>query len=185
MNVAITDTTDEAYLVKCCKDNNPAAQKVLYSKYAEDMMLLCLRYITNQEDAKEALMDGFLSFFRNIGGFTYQGAGSVKAWLKKIVVNQCLMHLRKRQPFYQSGKEVEEYEDKDTGEDVLDHLSAKELLQLIHTLPEGYRAVFNLYVFEDMNHREIGELLNISEQTSKSQLHRAKALLKKKIGLPN
>ena len=172
---------DEVWLVKCCKDNNPAAQKVLYNKYVESMMILCLRYIVDPEDAKEVLMDGFLNFFRHINGFTYQGEGSVKAWLKKIVVNQCLMHLRKRRSLFISGKEAEHFENVDNGENIFNYLNAKEIMSMIHSLPDGYRTVFNLYFFEGLNHREIGEMLNISENTSKSQLHRARAILKEKI----
>lgn len=164
-----------------CKNNEPIAQRTLYNMYVGDMMVLCLRYIDNAEDAKEVLMDAFLSFFRNIGSFTYLGSGSVKAWLKKIVVNQCLMHLRKQKPVFDTGKEITEYADKETDEDMLGHLAVKEILKLLHELPDGYRMVFNLYVFEGKNHREISELLNISENTSKSQLHRARAMLKEKI----
>ncbi len=180
-----TNTTDEAYLVNCCKNNEPIAQKTLYNKYVGDMMVLCLRYIANPEDAKEVLMDAFLGFFRNIGSFTYQGSGSVKAWLKKIVVNQCLMHLRKQKPMFDTTKEVTDYADKENDEDVLGQLAAKEILKLLHELPDGYRTIFNLYVFEGKNHREISELLGISENTSKSQLHRARAMLKEKIGQIN
>ncbi len=171
---------DEALLVKCCKDNNAAAQKMLYDKYVAAMMMTCLRYVIDQEDAKEVLMDGFYSFFKNINGFTYQGEGSVKAWLKKIVVNQCLMHLRKRKPVFIS-KEADQYENADTSENIFDYMNAKEIMKMIHSLPDGYRTVFNLYFFEGMNHREIGDVLNISENTSKSQLHRARAILKEKI----
>ena len=175
------DTNDEAYLVKCCKNSDPVAQKILYNKYVEGMMVLCLRYIVNPEDAKEVLMDSFFKFFRNMDGFTYQGEGSVRAWLKKITVNQCLMHLRKQHPVFISAKESRQYEDAESSEDILGHLAAKEILKLVHTLPDGYRMVFNLYVFEGMGHKEIGDMLGISENTSKSQLHRARAMLKEKI----
>lgn len=144
-------------------------------------MILCLRYVVNQEDAKEVLMDGFLNFFKHIKTFTYQGEGSVRAWLKKIVVNQCLMHLRKRQPFFIQAKELEHYDTAGADDDVLARLGAKEIIMLVHGLPDGYRAVFNLYVFEGKNHREIGELLAISENTSKSQLHRARTMLREKL----
>ena len=171
---------DEALLVDYCKDNNAAAQKIFYNKYVESMMILCLRYVVNSEDAKEVLMDSFFNFFKNISGFTWQGEGSVKAWLKKIVVNQCLMHLRKRRSLLITGRE-DQFEYADGGENALDYLNAKEIMNMIHALPDGYRTVFNLYFFEGKNHREIGELLDISENTSKSQLHRARALLKEKI----
>lgn len=167
--------------MKSCKDNNPAGQKALYDKYVEAMMILCLRYVTDHEDAKEVLMDGFLNCFKHIGGFTHLGEGSLRAWLKKIMVNQCLMHLRKRRPFLASGKEIEQYDNRESGENVFDQMNAKEIMVMIHTLPDGYRTIFNLYFFEGMNHKEISELLGISEGTSKSQLHRARATLQEKI----
>lgn len=163
-----------------CKNNEPAAQRALYDRYVEDIMILCLRYIANTEEAKEAMMDGFLSFFKNIGGFEYRGAGSAKAWLKKITVNHCLMRLRKNVPHHQELVEgISEPAIEDS--EIFGSMAAKEILELLQSLPEGYRTVFNLYVFEDMGHKEIGELLGISENTSKSQLHRARALMKTKL----
>jgi RNA polymerase sigma-70 factor (ECF subfamily) len=144
------------------------------------MMILCLRYIPQHEEAKEVLMDGFLSFFRHMDSFTYRGEGSVKAWLKRIMVNNCLMHLRKRNTAIIS-IDAMHYEDHATPEDALGNMAAKEIMKLLHELPDVYRTVFNLYVFEDMGHKEIAELMGISENTSKSQLHRARALLKKQI----
>lgn len=173
--------TDEEYLVKGCQENNPAAQKMLYNKYVEPMMILCLRYLVNQEEAKEAMMDGFYSSFKNIRGFNYLGPGSLKAWLKKIMINQCLMHLRKRQAFYVTGKDMEYYEDTAVAPDTYESLTAKEIMKLVHALPDGYRTVFNLYCFEGKNHREIAELLGVSENTSKSQLHKAREILKKQV----
>ena len=181
MKAELLNSMDEARLVKCCKDNNAAAQKILYTKYVEGMMILCLRYIANHEDAKEVLMDGFLSFFKNIGGFKWQGEGSVSAWLKKIIVNQCLLHLRKRHQLFTAQNETEHFEHAAYPENILAHINAKEIMGMIHALPDGCRTVFNLYVFEGLNHREIGALLDISESTSKSQLHRARALLKETI----
>ncbi len=172
---------DEALLVNSCKNNEFTAQHILYNKYAGDMMSVCKKYVDNHEDAREVLMDGFLSFFRNIGNFTYHGVGSVKAWLKKIVVNQCLMHLRKRKAVGGSEPATVEYEDKESHDNVLDKMRAKEIMKLLSELPDGYRMVFTLYVFEGMNHKQISDILNISENTSKSQLHRARALLKERI----
>jgi RNA polymerase sigma factor (sigma-70 family) len=181
LKIEVLNIADEQYLVRCCQDNNPSAQKMLYNKYVSGMMLLCLRYIVDQEDAKEVLMDSFYNFYKHIGSFEYKGEGSVSAWLKKIVINQCLMHLRKRQPFFAHAKEIEQYDISDDGEDALSQLSVKEIIAVVHSLPDGYRAVFNLYVFEGKNHKEIGELLEISENTSKSQLHRARTMLKEKL----
>ena len=180
MKIAL-NSIDEAALVNRCKENDPAAQKILYDRYVEILMILSLRYVINHEDAKEVVMDGFLNCFKHINGFTYLGEGSLKAWLKKIVVNQCLMHLRKRKPIVASGKETEHFDVADNNENALDYLNAKEIMKLVHTLPDGYRTIFNLYFFEGMNHKEISELLTISEGTSKSQLHRARNFLKEKI----
>ena len=181
MKEEVLNSADEQHLVKCCQNNSPSAQKVLYNRYVESMMILCLRYIVNHEDAKEVLLDGFMNCFKHIGSFTYQGEGSVKAWLKKIVVNQCLMYLRKKQPFFIQAKEGEHYDSSGSDDDVLGSLGVKEIIKLVHSLPDGYRAVFNLYVFEGKNHREIGEMLSISENTSKSQLHRARTMLKEQL----
>jgi RNA polymerase sigma factor (sigma-70 family) len=173
--------TDEEYLVRGCQDNDPATQKILYNKYVEQMMILCLRYLTDQEDAKEVLMDGFYSAFRNINSFTYQGEGSLKAWLKKIMVNQCLMHLRKRRAVFVS-TDIGHYEEVAvSASDTFGTLNVKEIMKLIQSLPDGYRTVFNLYCFEGKNHKEIAELLDVSESTSKTQLYKAREILKKQI----
>src|ERR1700761_7234751 len=138
----MVNSTTELHLVKGCKDNDPAAQKRIYSLYAADMMLLCIRYVVHAEDAKEVMMDGFFSFFKNIGSFSYQGDGSVKAWLKKIMINQCLMHLRKKQPFIIAVENMEVHEDKWQDNPIEAALHTKELLHMINTLPDGYRIVF-------------------------------------------
>jgi RNA polymerase sigma-70 factor, ECF subfamily len=170
----------EEKLVWQCKTNSAAAQKQLFAHYAEDMMLLCLRYVPQHEDAREVLMDGFLGFFNGIGSFVYRGEGSAKAWLKKIMVGHCLDFLRKKNPVFIPVTDTH-IAGQSEWEGPVDQLSAKEILTMIHALPDGYRMVFNLYVFEGMSHKEIGAELGISESTSKSQLHRARALLKEKI----
>lgn len=172
---------DEAALVQYCKDNNAQAQKMLFTTYVGRMMILCLRYISNQEDAREVMMDGFIVCFKNIGGFTYMGTGSLQAWLSKIMVNQCLMRLRKRQMSFLTHDESIEAEMQDGRADVIDNLNAKEIIKMIHEMPDGCKTIFNLYVFEKLSHRAIAALLDISESTSKSQLHRARTLLKEKI----
>lgn len=163
-----------------CRDRNTAAQHALFRRYVDGMMVVCLRYLENAEDAREAMMDGFLAFFTNLGGFTYRGAGSVQAWLRRIMVNECLMRLRKRGVLNGGWAQVDE-EEPDGGASMDARLSAREIMQMIHGLPDGCRVVFNLYVFEDMGHAEIGRLLGITESTSKTQLRRARVLLKEKI----
>ncbi len=168
----------EAHLIESCVAGHRAAQKALYDRYCDEMLVLCLRYIANGEDAREVLMDGFLNCFRSIGSFQYVGDGSFRAWLKKIMVNCCLMRLRKRTP---AADEIDDASAVGVDDGVLARMSAKEILARIQALPAGYRTVFNLYFFEDCTHREIAGLLGISENTSKSQLAKAKATLQRQL----
>ncbi|XZF13961.1 RNA polymerase sigma factor [Chitinophagaceae bacterium MMS25-I14] len=170
---------EEVSLAAGCRDGNAFAQKLLYERYVEQMMILCLRYISNQHDAKEALMDGFCSCYRSINSFTWQGPGSLQAWMKRVMINQCLMRLRKNKKVFAELNDI--HEGMQDAVSAIDILSAKEIMQLVHQLPDGYRAVFNLYVFEEMTHKEIALLLDITENTSKSQLFKARQLLQKKI----
>ena len=144
-------------------------------------MLLCMRYIADREDAREVLSDAFLKFYNNVSDFEYRGEGSVKAWLKKIVVSYCLMFLRKNRLTFESTDDGRHRPEIAATENIIEEMSAKEILQLIHRLPAGCKTVFNLYVFEGRTHKEIAKELGISEGTSKSQLHLAKSILKNQI----
>jgi len=158
---------------------NPAAQKVLFDRLADPMMAVCCRYVKNREDAEEILLDGFYKFFKHLAGFRYQGEAALFGWVRQIMVNECLMFLRRNHSFAivsDAGAE-----DIAGGEAPIDDLSAEEIFGLIVSLPVGYRTVFNLHVIEGMEHREIAELLGIAEGTSKSQLSKAKLLLRKML----
>jgi RNA polymerase sigma-70 factor (ECF subfamily) len=170
---------DTAQLLKEAKQGSAAAQKCLFDMWSSKMMLVCLRYLKNGQDAEEALSDGFYKFFKNLHGFTYNGDAALHGWLKKIMVNECLMKLRKKNSF--TIVTESSAEDIPLEEEALNKLSAKEILALIVQLPVGYRTVFNLYVMEGMEHKEIAQLLNIAEGTSKSQLSKAKILLQKNL----
>ncbi|HVZ97444.1 MAG TPA: sigma-70 family RNA polymerase sigma factor [Chitinophagaceae bacterium] len=166
-------------LVKEVKHGSAAAQKFLFDSWSGKMMIVCRRYVKSPEDAEELLLDGFYKFFKNISSFNYQGDAALYNWLKKIMVNECLMFLRKKNVFTISSEPGEE--DMALPEEALNNLSANEIFKMIVQLPVGYRTVFNLYEIEGMAHKEIAVLLNISEGTSKSQLSKAKALLQKMI----
>jgi RNA polymerase sigma-70 factor (ECF subfamily) len=122
------------------------------------------------------MLDGFLKFFKKMPDFQYQGDASFYVWLKKIMINECLMFLRKKTVFTMVSETAAE--ELPFQEEALDNLSAAEIFNLIIQLPVGYRTVFNLFEIEGMSHREISELLGIAEGTSKSQLSKAKSLLK-------
>ena len=166
-------------LIREAKKGSASAQKCLFDLLGDKMMLVCRRYVKTYEDAEEILLDGFYKFFNNVASFNYQGDGSVYAWLKKIMINECLMFLRSRHSFIIATEQ--ESEEISSLDDALSKLSASEILNLIMELPVGYRTVFNLYVIEGMGHKEIAQMLNIAEGTSKSQLNKAKLLLQKNL----
>lgn len=175
----MADKPGDIELVKGCARGDRRAQKALYDQYAERMMLMCYRYVADKNMAKDVLMEAFYDVFKNIDRYTPKEGGSLNAWITKIVVNRCLMHLRKGSPAWTETEGLEEVVPDD--EDIAGRLNAKEIMAMIHALPDGYRMVFNLYVFEDFSHKEIAGYLGISESTSKTQLFKAKALLQKKI----
>ncbi|HZE83139.1 MAG TPA: RNA polymerase sigma factor [Puia sp.] len=170
---------DIAQLVREAKQGSAAAQKCLFDLLADKMLLHCRRYVKNRENAEEVLLDGFYKIFKGLPAFSYEGEPALHAWIKKIMVNECLMFLRKKNAF----NIVTESEAAEISLDaqIIDELSAAEILDLLLQLPVGYRTVFNLYIIEGMNHREIGELMGISEGTSKSQLSKARSLLQKML----
>jgi RNA polymerase sigma-70 factor (ECF subfamily) len=161
-------------LLKECKAQSITAQKYLYDRYAVAMFLLCRRYVRSDEVAEEVMMNGFLKCFQAIPQFRYVSEGATVAWIKKIMISQCLMHLRQHS-FLQVA--LDDAPEIAVEEEVLAHLSAEEIFKLITQLPVGYRTVFNLYAIEKYSHKEISEQLGISEGTSRSQLSKAKALL--------
>jgi RNA polymerase sigma-70 factor (ECF subfamily) len=166
-------------LIKEAKHGSTAAQKCLFDELADKLLMICRRYVKSAEDAEEILLDGFYKFFKNMPSFTYQGDAALFAWLKKIMINESLMFLRKKNAFMMVSDSAAE--NISLNEDALNNLSATEIFNLITQLPVGYRTVFNLYEIEGMKHKEIAELLHISEGTSKSQLSKAKILLQKML----
>ena len=160
----------ENEIIRGCKKQSRQAQKALYDKYSPTMFGVCKRYCKNREDAEDVLINGLFKAMNNI--HQYSGQGSFEGWIRRIVVNEALMFLRKRQKII---VEIEEYHlDIPKGTKIEDELAAQDILELLEELPVGYRTVFNMYVLDGLKHREIAEALNISINTSKSQLILAK-----------
>lgn len=173
----------EEELVLRCKQADRKAQKELYEQYGGRLFAICLRYIGEREAAEDVFHDGIIRIFQSVGSlFTYQGEGSLKAWLSRVIVNEALGYLRKKNVQVKQEVLMDEVPDmqEEDGSEVND-IPQAELMRLISELPEGYRTVFNLYVFEEKSHKEIAALLGITEHTSSSQFYRAKTLLAKKI----
>ncbi|MCS6820354.1 MAG: RNA polymerase sigma factor [Microscillaceae bacterium] len=167
----------EQTLWKGCLRQNPQTQRQLYDLLAGKMLAVCKRYLKDISTAEEVLMNSFLKVFTKIDQF--RGEGSLEGWIRKIVVRECLNELRRNQLLY-AETSAEGYKNK-VFEMPTDNLSVEELMQMIENLPIGYRTIFNLYAIEGYSHKEIAEMLNISEGTSKSQLSRARTLLQEMI----
>ncbi|NJL15078.1 MAG: sigma-70 family RNA polymerase sigma factor [Microscillaceae bacterium] len=163
-------------LARQCQQGNPKAQKMVYERYAAKMLSLCLRYVPRDDEAEDLMIGGFLKVFQKIAQF--KGEGSFEGWIRRIMVNECLNHLRKQRWLYATSDLPPAPEMSQT---IAHDYGAEELLALVQDLPTGYRTVFNLYAIEGYSHKEIAEQLGINENTSKSQLARARALLQKKL----
>ncbi len=170
----------EAEIIKEAKKKSRKAQTWLYENYKNTWYAICLRYCREVNDASDVLQNALVKIFTKMKQFD-PDKGQLKSWSSKIVVNENLMHLRKTVDSFQMSDIQDEFHLEDTSETPLDRLSAKELSALIRALPKGYRTVFNLYVLDGYNHREIAVMLNISEGTSKSQLFKARKMLQEKL----
>lgn len=180
MPMCRSNTENEENLLHLIQQGDEQAMHVLYCRYVRYLTAVCSRYICCDEDVKDVLQEAFLKIFASVGSFEYRGAGSLKGWMMKIVLNETMKFVKRnaRLDFVElEGEKMEISDDVPDTSDV--PLSA--IHSMIRELPDGYRLIFNLYVIEEKSHREIAELLGIKESTSASQLHRAKALLADKI----
>ena len=169
----------EKQLIEGCKKGKREAQKKLYDTYSRRMMGVCLRYVNDRETARDLLQDGFVKIFTGMD--SYSGIGSFEGWMRKIFVNCALEYLRKTDVLREAAEleNVPELVQPDSS--ALSDMSAMELMQLVDGLPTGFRTVFNLFAIEGYSHKEISEMLNITESTSRSQFTRAKQMLQRKI----
>lgn len=166
----------ETDLIKGCIDGDRQMQRLLYQRYSSKMYGVCLRYAENTEDANDILQEGFIKVYNNLNKF--RSEGSFEGWIRRIFINTSIEHFRKKVKLYRV-TEVQENTIEDDHLDALDSLEAKDIINIINELSPGYKAVFNLHVVEGYSHKEIAEMLGITEGTSKSQLARAKGVLKK------
>ena len=162
------------------KKNGRNAQRELYEEYKHLWYTICLRYNKNDHDASDVLQNALVNIYTKIDQFDIK-KGNFKSWSSRIVVNECLMFIRKNKLNFRIDQLEEAHNLYDENETPLEKLSAQELINLIQELPTGYQLVFNLYVMEGYNHNEISDMLKISVGTSKSQLFKARRLLKQKL----
>lgn len=166
-------------LIAKCKKGNKLAQYKLYQLYARAMYNVCLRMVNQEEDAKDLLQDGFIKVFQHIK--TFRNESTFGAWIKRIMINTCLGHLRRNRPdFNQLEKDMEEIipDQQPQADSENLKLEVEKVKKAIKKLPDGYRLVFNLYLLEGYDHEEISQILGISTSTSKTQYLRAKRKIK-------
>lgn len=164
----------ESDLLEGCRRGDRKMQHELYKRFAPKMFGVCLRYAGNVEEAEDILQEGFIKVFNKIS--TFRGEGSFEGWIRRIFVNTAIEHFR-RKTYLQPISETEENTIEGKYISALDSMAEKDIIQLIQQLSPGYRTVFNMYVVEGYTHKQIAEILGISEGTSKSQLSRAKLIL--------
>jgi len=167
-----------------------ASAKEIYENYAPGFLGICLRYCADVKDAEDVLHDGFIKIMKNLATFQQKSNGSFEGWMKRIIVNTALNFIRdhrKEKKFLDvttynyEVNILEEEQEEDWFDELAGKINPDTVMDMIHALPTGYRTVFNLYVFESFTHKEIAKMLDFSENTSKSQLSKARAMLRKMI----
>lgn len=175
-----SEKSDLVKLAKTCAKGDRKAQETLFKMYYGKMLPVCMRYAENTEHAKDILQDSFIKIFNKIK--TYDGSGSLEGWVRRIVVNSSIDEYRRKKKDFLKVESIENYSDhdlEDEDEEAEVEFKPSQIIEAMQDLTPAYRAVFNLYIFEELTHREIAEKLGISEGTSKSNLAKAKRNLRK------
>ncbi len=170
----------EKQLILNMQQGDHKAMKIAYDRYAGYLTAVCSRYVLDPEDVRDILQDSFIKIFTHIGQYEFRENASLKSWMTRIVVNESLKFLQKSSRYCFIEK-VDEYPELPDAELNTTEIPFAQMQEMIRALPVGYRTVFNLYVFERKSHQEIATLLNIKENSSASQFHRAKNLLAMQI----
>ena len=178
MSQSSNQNITESDLISGCIDGNRRMQEELYRRFSPRMYAVCLRYAGTAEEAQDILQEGFVKIFKKLTSF--RGEGSFEGWIRRIFVNTAIEHFR-RKKYLQPVTEREENTLEGNYLSVLDDLAERDIMALVQQLSPGYRTVFNMYVVEGYTHKEIGDMLGISEGTSKSQLSRAKVILQEMV----
>lgn len=177
----------EQQILEDCKKGKNKAMDRLYDKYSKPMLGVCMRYCRNREEAEDVLQEGFIKIFLSIKNFKFRAEGSLTGWIKRIIVNTAINHHRDNLKHYYHtdigsiSDPADEEPDYNTGQTQEEPVSPEKIMEIVQNLPPGYRMVFNLYVFEKYTHKDIAEELKISENTSKTQLLKARKMIKQKI----
>ena len=170
----------EEKLIAGCLKSNRKAQRVLYEKYAPEMMNVCLRYCGDRSTAKDVMQEGFIRVYKHVDQL--KDSKKLRPWIKQIMVNSAMMKIRKKESLvFYSDEVLDNMQETEIFADESYQYSENDLKQIFNHMPKGFKVIFNMYVFDDFSHQEIADTLNISVNTSKSQLSRARGYLRKKL----
>lgn len=167
-------------VIKHCRSGNQIAQGILFNEYYRQMYHLSMRIVANHHDVEDVLIVSFSKVFNKIQEFEYRGDNSLAKWIKTIVINESIRHATTKNHISYE-EDIPEYEMNTTYDEDLDHIDTEQIYSIIETMPAGYRMVFNLFAIEGYSHKEISELLDITENTSKSQLRKARIYIIERI----
>lgn len=169
-------TQNEATILRGCKKGDKVAQRQFYELFKKLVFGVVMRYAKDVPEAEDIMQDAFVKLYRDL--YQYQPTSALGAWVRRVAVNTALMHVRKKRMLFSDVELHNLTEYRQSNDDVFSTIGAREIMKMVQQLPDGYRIVFNLYVVEGYSHKEIAEQLNISVNTSKSQLSRAKKMLR-------
>ncbi|MFB1012185.1 MAG: sigma-70 family RNA polymerase sigma factor [Bacteroidia bacterium] len=172
--MSTSESHDEISLIKACSNGDSKAFRKIYEIHSGTMYSICLRYMNNEDEAKDALQEGFIKVFKNISKFKF--TGSFEGWMKRIFVNSSIELIRKRK-MHLDVSELNSNELPLTAKTETGSMDAEKMMTLVQQLPEGYRTVFNMFIVDGYSHKEISNYLEISESTSKTQLFKARKQL--------
>ncbi len=178
MSPLILNNYTEQELIRLCLEGDRIACKQLFDVYSRKMMALCFRFARDYNEAEDILQEGFVRIFNKLD--LYSGQGSFEAWMKRVMINTALKY-RQRYVIRYNYSDISDHQIFDNTPNAIDDLSSQEIMKLIQKLPDGYKTVFSLYVIEGYSHKDIAELLGIGESTSRSQLVKARNMLKDKL----
>lgn len=165
----------EQSILAGCLNNDPSAQRELYNRYSPKMLSVCYRFANSREDAEDMLQEGFIKVFTQM--HTFQNKGAFEGWIRRIIVHTCINFLKKNKKFSNS-IDLEQADYLEVKEETMPSvMQARQIIECIRLLPLGYRTVLNLYAMEGYSHKEIADMLDIEESTSRSQYTRAKSML--------
>ena len=164
---------NEQELIKRCAKNDRHAQEFLFNQFYKDLYLIAMRYLSDHHDAEDVIIQSFTRTFKSLKQFSYNGQGSLGRWVRTILINESIRLLKKRS-LIQFNEDIKHLDIQNSDANGLQQMQASDITQIIEKLPTGYRTVFNLFVVEGYSHKEISKMLGISDNTSKSQLKKAR-----------